>query len=74
MTKPPIRKTIQDDYVQVKVRLPPKVHAALHEAAERNAHSLNAEIVARLQTDAIDELRQEIAGLKMLIRETLDRL
>ena len=39
----------QTEYVKTALRLPPEVHAKIHEAAEASGRSYNAEIVARLQ-------------------------
>lgn len=39
----------QSDFVKTALRLPPDLHAMLHQAAEASGRSYNAEIVARLQ-------------------------
>ena len=39
----------QSDFVKTALRLPPDVHAMVHEAAAASGRSYNAEIVARLQ-------------------------
>ena len=39
----------QDHYVKTALRLPPELHAQLHDATEASGRSLNAEIVARLE-------------------------
>lgn len=39
----------QDDYIRITARLPPEVHDALVEMANRTERSLNGELVARLQ-------------------------
>lgn len=39
----------QDDYIRTALRVPPDLHAQLHEAAKVNNRTFNAEIVARLQ-------------------------
>lgn len=40
----------QDDYVKTALRLPPALHALLTESATERGRSLNAEMVARLDT------------------------
>lgn len=40
----------QSDFVKTALRLPPDVHAKIHEAASATGRSYNAEIVARLQS------------------------
>ena len=40
----------QDDYIRTALRLPPDLHAAIHEAAAATGKSFNAEIIARLQS------------------------
>jgi len=39
----------QDDYIRTALRVPPRLHAQIHEAARGNNRTFNAEIVARLQ-------------------------
>lgn len=39
----------QDDYIRTALRVPPDLHAQIHEAAKANTRTFNAEIVARLQ-------------------------
>lgn len=39
----------QDDYIRTALRVPPGLHAQIHEAAKGNNRTFNAEIVARLQ-------------------------
>lgn len=64
-----LRMARQDDYIRTALRVPPDLHAKLHKAADENATSFNAEIVARLTAsfDAppdVAALRQEIERLK----------
>lgn len=62
----------QSDFVKTALRLPPDVHAKIHEAASATGRSYNAEIVARLQASfQTDESEQrefeawrEVARLK----------
>lgn len=39
----------QENYVKTALRLPPELHASLHEAAEKSGRTYNAEIILRLQ-------------------------
>lgn len=73
MTKPPIPKVKQVDYVQTAVRLPRALRDDLREAAIRNGRTMNAEIIARLQASPLDELAEQNEEIKRLLRELLDR-
>ncbi|MFM2254158.1 MAG: hypothetical protein RJB68_2495 [Pseudomonadota bacterium] len=44
-----IKKPSQKDYVKTALRLPPELHAALHEAAAEGERTYNGEILARLR-------------------------
>jgi hypothetical protein len=74
MTKPPVQKQIQKDYVQSAVRLPRALRQELKEAAERNGRTMNAEILARLKASPLDEIKQQNEELKKMLREVLDRM
>lgn len=39
----------QDDYIRTALRVPPGLHAQIHEQAKSNNRTFNAEIVSRLQ-------------------------
>lgn len=39
----------QDDYIRTALRVPPELHAQIHESAKVNNRTFNAEIVARLE-------------------------
>lgn len=58
-------------------RLPDELHKELQEAAERNCVTLNAEVIVRLQSasvlDRLDKQGAEIAELRAMVRELLDR-
>lgn len=45
-----IKKPSQKDYVKTALRLPPDLHAALHEAAAEGDRTYNGEIVNRLRS------------------------
>jgi predicted HicB family RNase H-like nuclease len=72
MTKPPIKKISQSEYVKTALRLPPDLHAALHADADRAGRSLNAEILARLQENQSVQLAAELASIKLALRKILD--
>lgn len=73
MTKPPIRKTTQADFVQVKLRMPPAMHAELSSAAEINGWSLNAELLSRLQQAPLEDLRLRLERVEAMLRRSLDQ-
>jgi predicted transcriptional regulator len=62
---------------RVTFRLPDKLHKELQEAAERNCVALNAEVIARLHSasvlDRLEKQAAEIAELKSMMRELLDK-
>lgn len=74
MTKPPIQKKTQHNYVQSALRLPPELRDEIKEAAELSGRTMNAEIIARLQESQLSSLLRENAELKMMVREILDIL
>lgn len=74
MTKPPIKRLDQSGYLKSSLKLPPDLHAEVVESAAMHGRSMNAEIIARLQTRQFDELKQQIAELKAMIRQVLDRV
>lgn len=39
----------QKNFVKTALRLPPELHAAVHESAQKNGRSYNAELVERIQ-------------------------
>lgn len=72
----PIKKSSQENYRKTSLRLPPELHAELSAAAEYHGHSLNAEILTRLQATPLLELVQTLVRdnteLKTMLRELLD--
>ena len=65
----------QDDYIRITTRIPPEVHDALVELANRTERSLNGELVARLQVAialAQDELRPHTARQKTASYDAAD--
>jgi hypothetical protein len=73
MTKPPVQKPVHTDSVQTSLRIPRQLHATLQAEADRNARSLNAEILLRLQASPLDEVRKQHAEIKAMLRALLDR-
>lgn len=49
-------KNLQPDIQKTALRLPKKLHAKIHEAAQVNGRSMNAEIVARLHASFRDNV------------------
>jgi hypothetical protein len=74
MTKPPVKKVPQKDYVHSAVRFPPELRDELRAAAERNGRSFNAEVLSRLQSSPTDAVLAELAELKRLVRTILDQM
>jgi hypothetical protein len=61
----PIKKTI---------RFPPSVLEQVEAARQISGRTLNEEVVERARTDEIALLRGEVAELKTMLREVLDRI
>jgi hypothetical protein len=72
-TPPPLQKRTQDDWVKTALRLPKALHAEIQAAADDNVHSMNAEILQRLETRRHQELMDELADVKAMLRRVLDR-
>lgn len=73
MTKPPAQKQEQKRF-HTMLRLPPELADEIKAAAERHGHSMNAEIIARLQASPMDAVMAELADLKRMLRTALDQL
>ena len=54
----------QDDYIRTALRVPPDLHAQIHEAAKANTRTFNAEIMARLQA-SFGSLQGSMRGFEM---------
>lgn len=69
-------KNDQDDLHRTTLRLPSSLYKEIEKAANYNGRSVNAEIVARLQTAALDgqfsKIFRELAEIKASGREILD--
>lgn len=70
----------QDDYIRTALRVPPELHAKIHESAKQNNRTFNAEIVARLEgsfehptekSSAQEELLSALKAQVMLSRAGL---
>ena len=59
---------LQDDYIKTALRLPRELHARLLDAARESSKSLNAELVARLETSFARD-RHEAMLKEMLERQ-----
>lgn len=57
----------QKNFVKTALRLPPELHAAVHESAQKNGRSYNGEIVSALQE--VVELRAHVAALEAAAHE-----
>lgn len=60
------------------VRLPPPLHAEIKEAAAKAGHSMNDEIIMRLESHtqaiAFSELSEQNAALQRMIQQLIDGL
>ena len=73
MPKPPLQKPVHVDSVKTSVRIPRALHAELQMAADHDVRSLNAEILIRLQSSTLDDIKQDIAEIKATLRKLLDQ-
>lgn len=60
----------QKNFVKTALRLPPELHAAVHESAQKNGRSYNAELVDRVQRSFETEERAQAAELMREMRRT----
>lgn len=74
MTKPPIQQPKQQDPVKTAVRMSPSLHKVLKQAAEENQHSLNDEMLARLNTSLLEEITKQNEEIKTMLRQVLAHL
>lgn len=73
MKKTPIKKLDQSDYVKSALRIPVELRNELLTAAERNGRSMNAEIIFRLQSDQLAPVMEELARLRVMVQQLIDR-
>lgn len=70
-------KNDKDSVAKVTVRVPADLHETMVRAAKYNGRSLQAEMIARFQAAIVDDqmskLTREVAEVKALVRELLDR-
>lgn len=62
----------QDDFIRTALRVPPDLHKAIHEAAEKADRTFNAEIVARLRSSfesTATSTESLAAGLDKVLKE-----
>lgn len=74
MTKPPVQQPKQQDFIKTALRIPAFLHDELKHAAERNCHSMNDEMLARLNTKPLDEIKRQNEELKTMLRQVLSLL
>lgn len=74
MLKPPVQKPKQKNFIKTALRIPKALHESLIAAAENNGHSLNDEMLARLNTSQLDEITKQHEELKMMLRQILIEL
>lgn len=72
MTKP------QDEYIKTALRLPRDLHKEIKEAAEYNGRSMNAEIIARLDSKpkgtTLDDLARQNKDLRALVQRIIEAI
>lgn len=61
----------QKNFVKTALRLPPDLHAAVHEEAQRNGRSYNAELVERIQGSFDDQADGGAVGLLLNLQYDL---
>lgn len=64
----------QKNFVKTALRLPPELHAAVHEAAQRSGRSYNAELVERVQRSFEADEQDQYAEMLYEMRRTQLRL
>jgi hypothetical protein len=74
MKTPPIRQHQQKNHIKTALRIPTALHEELVAAAERNGHSLNAEMLSRLSASPLDDIKQQNEELKMMLHQVLGHL
>lgn len=74
MIKPPVQQPKQQNHVKTALRIPKELHQSLLDAADHNGHSLNDEMLARLNTTLLDEITKQNAELKLMLRQILTHL
>lgn len=74
MNKPPIQQPKQQSHIKTAVRIPMGLHGELTAAAEKNGHSLNAEMISRLSASPLDDVKRQNEELKMMLRQVLSLL
>jgi hypothetical protein len=68
----------QDDFIKTALRLPRNLHAAIQSAAERSGRSMNAEIIAILESSfrtdtALEELTRSVKRMeRQMAAQALD--
>lgn len=72
MTNSPRQKPKQDEYIKTALRLPVDLHAEIQASAERNGRSMNAEMIARMQSSPIKPIEAELSAIKAALRKILD--
>ncbi|MGZ4872753.1 MAG: Arc family DNA-binding protein [Candidatus Angelobacter sp.] len=74
MIKPPVQQPKQQNHVKTALRIPKELHESLVQAANANGHSLNDEMLARLDTTLLNEITKQNEELKLMLRQVLSLL
>lgn len=72
MRKSPAEKTTQPDTVKPNLKWPRDLHEALVAEAAKEDRSLNSLVISKLRQNPVEQLRQENAELRGMVREILD--
>jgi len=72
MTKPPAQKQEQKRF-HTMLRLPPELADEIKAAAELHGHSMNAEIIARLQASPMDAVMARLDRMERMLQTVLDQ-
>ena len=73
MTNPPSQRASQKHYIHSAVRLPPELNEEIKAAAKRNGHSMNAEIITRLQESPVEAIMARLDRLERMLHLILDQ-
>lgn len=66
----------QDDYIKTALRLPRDLHAEIKDAAEYHGRSMNAEIIARLESSGVTlaDIAQQNTKTQEMIQQIIDAI
>lgn len=74
MTSAPKKNIDADERIRTTLRVPAPLYDSLQESAMRNGHSMNAEILGRLEGKDLHELKQQNLEIMAMLRDILDKI